>query len=136
MKSIKVTSIREGQPIFDKPLQDLLKECVVGGALQVLSPKEFITHQQIKWWKGVLLPALSKNTGDSIECWETRLKLSVMPDEFKPETVLVGNTEYTRIPSITKLGIKKMNELIEGSVEKCWDWGLSWVTLPDSELRS
>lgn len=136
MKSIKVVSIREGQPIFDQPLSELLKECVPGGALQVLTPLEYISYQQIKWWKGVLLPALSKDSGDSVEYWETKLKLAVMPDEFTPHSVQVRQDLYYIIPSITKLSKKKMNELIEGSVAKCHEWGLTWATLPDSELRA
>ena len=132
---IKVVSIRDGQPIFDKPLPEFLRQCVPGGALQVLTPSKYITYQQIKWWKGCLLPALSKDTGDSRESWETKLKLAVMPDEFTPEIITFNGKEYARIPSITRLGIKKMNELIEGSVAQCHDWSLLWVTLPDSELR-
>ena len=136
MKSIKVTSIRDGQPIFDKPLKELLDQCVPGGALQVLTPLEYITEQQRRYWKGVLLPALAKDSGDSVESWETRLKMAVMPDEFAPRSVTVGKSEYYIIPSITKLSKKKMNELIEGSVAQCHEWGLMWVALPDSELRT
>lgn len=132
---IKVVSIRDGQPIFDKPLPEFLKQCVPGGALQVLTPSKYITYQQIKWWKGCLLPALSKDTGDSRESWETKLKLAVMPDEFTPRPITIDDQSYSIIPSITTLSVKKMNELIEGAVAKCHEWGLLWVTLPDSELR-
>jgi hypothetical protein len=52
------------------------------------------------------------------------------------EMITFNGKEYAKIPSITKLGIKKMNELIEGSVAKCHEWGLLWVTLPDSTLRT
>lgn len=89
MKSIKVTSMVDGQPLFDQPISNLLKECVVGGALQVLTPKQFITYQQIKWGKGILLPALSEN-GESVFTWELRLKLAILPDEFKPEIIVVN----------------------------------------------
>ena len=131
---IKCSSIINGKPLFDGKLDDLLDECIPGGALQVLTPLEYITRQQCAWFKGVLLPKLAEN-GDSVECWETRLKLEVMPDEFVPEIITVRGKEYTRIPSITKLGKKKMNQLIEGSVAKCHEWGLTWVVLPDEELR-
>lgn len=136
MKSIKVTSVRDGQPMFDRPLKELLDQCVAGGTLQVLTPLEYISYQQIKWWKGVLLPALSKDSGDSVEYWETKLKLAVLPDEFAPQTVAVGNKEYQIIPSITSLSKKKMNQLIEGSVAKCHELDLLWVTLPDTDLKS
>lgn len=95
-----------------------------------------ITRNQRAWWKGVLLPALAKDTGDSVEWWETRLKLSVLPDELKPETVVLHNIPFSYVPSITKLSVKQMNQLIEGSVAKLHDWGFLWVTLPDSTLRS
>ena len=134
---IKVVSVRDGQPIFDAPIADLLKECVPGGALQVLTPLEFISYQQIKWWKGILLPALSKDSGDSVEWWETRIKLAVMPDEFAPTEMAIKGRMYQIVPSITKLSKKKMGELIEGSVTYCRDvLGLQWITLPDTDLRT
>lgn len=132
---IKCVSIVDGQPAFDKPLSDLLGQCVPGAALQLLTPDKYISSQQIKWFKGVLLPALSKDTGDSIEYWETLLKTSVMPDEFMPFYVPIGRQVFPIIPSINTLSIKKMNQLIEGSVAKCHELGLMWVTLPDSSLR-
>jgi hypothetical protein len=58
-----------------------------------------------------------------------------MPDEFTPFYVPIGKQVFPIIPSITKLSIKKMNLLIEGSVAKCHELGLTWVSLPDSELR-
>ena len=137
MKTIQVVSLRDGQPVFDKPLPELLKQCVPGGALTILTPLEYISEQQRKWWKGILLPALSKDTGDSIGWWETTLKLAVMPDEFTPFYVPIGKQVFPLIPSITKLSVKKMNQLIEGAVAHCRDdLGLMWVTLPDKELRS
>ena len=132
---IKCVSIVDGQPAFDKPLSDLLAQCVPGAALQLLTPDKYISSQQVKWFKGVLLPALSKDTGDSIEYWETLLKTSVMPDEFMPFYVPIGRQVFPIIPSINTLSIKKMNQLIEGSVAKCHELGLMWVTLPDSSLR-
>jgi len=136
MKSIKVTAVIEGQPFFDKPLSKLLAECETGSIIQLLTPVEYIGLQQIRWWKGVLLPALAKDTGDSIGYWETKLKLAVMPDEFTPFYVPMGKQVFPVVPSISKLSVKKMNIMIEGSVAYCRDeCGLDWVTLPDPELR-
>lgn len=133
---LKCVSMIDDKPLFDGKLEDLIDECVPGGALKYFSPKDYISYQQIKWWKGVLLPALSKDSGDSVEYWETSLKLSVMPDEFTPFYVPIGKQVFPVVPSITKLGIKKMNQMIEGSVAYCRDnLGLQWVVLPDSELR-
>lgn len=132
---IKCVSMADGQPLFDKPLSDLLAECVPGSALQILTPDKYISYQQIKWWKGVLLPALANDSGDSVEYWETLLKLTVMPDDFTPYYVPIKKQVFPVMPSINKLSVKKMNQLIEGSVAKCHELGLTWVTLPDSELR-
>jgi hypothetical protein len=136
MKTIKVISNIDGQPIFDKPIQSFFKECEPGSLIQLLTPAEYLGLQQIRWWKGVLLPALSKDTGDSIEYWETTLKLSVMPDEFTPFYVPIGKQVFPVIPSITKLSKTKMNYMIEGAVAKCHELGLLWVTLPDKDLAA
>jgi hypothetical protein len=137
MKTIKVLSVIDGQPTFDKSLQELLKQCESGSIIQLLTPAEYISLQQIRWFKGVLLPALSKDTGDSIAWWETTLKMAVMPDEFAPVYVAIGKQVFPVIPSITKLSVPKMNQMIEGAVAYCRDeCGLMWVSLPDKELRS
>jgi len=94
-----------------------------------------ISERQIRWWKGVLLPALAEDSGDSKAYWEARLKLAVMPDEFKLEISRFEGKEITHIPSVSTLSCKKTNELIEGSVAQCHEWGIVWVTLPDSALR-
>ena len=102
--------------------------------------------QQRKWWKGILLPALAKSTGDSIEYWETKLKLAVLPDDFQPVTTEVDGVEYTYIPSIAGLSMTKMNIMVEGSVAHLRtgvdEKGVSlygdyfqWVTKPAKELK-
>ena len=94
-----------------------------------------ISYQQIKWWKGVLLPALSKDSGNSVVWWEATLKLNVLPDDFKPEKVEVLGTVAHILPSVKTLSAKKTNKLIEGSLEYLHEQGFTWVTLPDSSLR-
>lgn len=94
-----------------------------------------LTEQQRKWWKGILLPALAEDSGNSKAWWESRLKLAVMPEDFKPEIVTINGDKVAYLPSVSILSCKKTNELIEGSVAKCHEWGFLWVTLPDSELR-
>lgn len=135
MPTHEVKSIIDGEPTFAKPLKEILAELTVDGALKTLSPLEYITGQQIAWWKGILLPALAKDSGYSVGYWETKLKLAVLPDDFEPFYVPLGKQIFPIIPSITILSKKKMNILIEGAVEKCWEWGFDWVTLPDKELR-
>jgi hypothetical protein len=99
-----------------------------------------LSNQQIRWFKGVLLRNLSKDTGDSKQWWETRLKLLVMPDDFKVIEVKTDEHVYNFIPSISSLTAKKMNEFIEGCVshlrdEEIYGDRFLWVTLPDPELR-
>ena len=94
-----------------------------------------LSLQQIRWFKGILLPALAADSGDTIDFWEAMLKFAVLPDDFVPKTVTVNEVEYKYIPSISTLSIKKMNRMIEGSVAKCHEWGFMWVVLPDRELK-
>lgn len=136
--------IIDGKRCFPKHITDIALEVPVGGALRVLSPKEYISLQQIKWWKGVLLPALEKDTGDTVLWWENHLKLMVMPVEFAPKSYEYGGETFAYLPSITILSVKKMSLLMKGSVDYLRGKdddpddngkGFSWVTLPDSELR-
>ena len=100
------------------------------------SEAQELSLQQIKWWKGILLPALSADTGDTVHYWENKLKLQILPDDVQPETIIIDGILYAYLPSISKLSIKKTNLLITGSVQYLRDeCGFGWVTLPCSELR-
>ena len=146
MATYPVISIVENQPTFKVKLEAILADLKVGGALQTLSPLEHHTDRQRRWFKGVLLPALAEDTGDSVGYWETKLKLADLPDDFQPFYVPMGKQIFPVIPSITILGKRKMNLLIEGSVKHLREgvdekgnslYGdkFQWVTLPDPELR-
>lgn len=133
-------SIIDGQNTFEKPLEHIATEVKPGGALQVLAPEEYITDQQRKWWKGVLLKHLSRDTGDSIHWWENRLKLAVMPDKFQPIYTGYGKQVFGYIPSITILSKNQMNQMIEGSIAELRDeekYGTQFIhyTLPDKTKR-
>ena len=98
------------------------------------------SEQQRKWWKGVLLPALEKDTGDSVLYWESVLKLVVLPDDFQFQTITVCGKDISLLPSIKTLGMKKMNEMIKGSVahlrdERIYGDKFLWVTEPRRELK-
>ena len=97
--------------------------------------KDPITEKQRKFWKGVLLPALAKDTGETVDYFENLLKVSVMPDEFATKHFTVNRNVYFYIPSIATLSMQQMNTLIEGAVAKCHEWGFMWVSLPSRELR-
>ena len=102
-----------------------------------------LSEGQRNWWKGVLLPALHEDTGDSIQFWETTLKLAVLPDDFQPIATIIDGIGYTYIPSIKTIGLTKMNIMVEGSVAhlrgekylhlkgKKYGDQFQWVTLPD-----
>jgi hypothetical protein len=134
--SYRVEYIINGEPIFAGiTIESILSELQMHGALKVLSPTEYISDQQRRWWKGVLLPEVAKDSGESVAQWELRLKLAVLPDHFQPVAVMVGQSAFSTVPSINTLSMKQMNELIEGSVQQLHDWGFTWVTLPDASLR-
>ena len=140
MATYPVKTIVDGEPAFEKPVQMIFSELKLGGAIKILSPAEYITEGQRAWWKGILLPSLSKHTGDSVLYWETLLKMAVMPDKFQPIYVPLKKQVFPIIPSITILSKKKMGQLMEGSVKHLREDGeygdeFLWVTLPDPELR-
>ena len=132
----------DGQPSTQWP--KIHEECAKYDRF-IVEVKEYsenreISEQQIKWWKGILLPALAKDNGESVAQWETRLKLNVMPDEFDIQTVKVHGVPVSYIPSIKILSIKKSKLLVEGSVAHLRDETIygdlyQWVTLPNPKLK-
>ncbi len=135
-KMYEVVSVIDGTPTFTVPVDEIWPEFQIGGALVVWSPEEFISDRQRRWWKGVLLPALANDSGDSVAFWETHLKLAVLPDKFKPQAYEIDGHEYAIVPSITKLGKRDMMALIDGSIQYLHEKGFGWVTPPDAALRS
>lgn len=95
-----------------------------------------ISLNMIRWWKGVLLPALSRDTGDSLAHWETRLKLAVMPEFFKPYAVVVNGMAVNCLPSIANMPMCRAIELVDGSVTYLHEQEFAWVQPPDPELRT
>lgn len=139
-KLYPVKTIVDGQRCFEKTLEEIAAEVPPNGALQVLTPKQYTTTQQRAWWKGILLPALHAYTGNTVIYWENKLKLKVMPIEFKPRGYMYEGEAFAYIPSITILSMTKMNLLIVGSVDHLRDdliYGdkFHWVTLPDVSLK-
>lgn len=96
-----------------------------------------LSLQQIRWFKGVLLPALSKDTGDTVLYWENYLKITVMPEEFGATTVKINGKLFGMLPSISKLSISKMNLFIPAVVEHLREvCGMKDIQLPDETKRS
>ena len=141
-----ITTLIEGQPaVQDGKWDDVKAEAGKHRRSRVTvenwSEAREWSDRQRKWWKGVLLKKLSEATGDSKAYWENKLKLKVMPDEFQPIITQVDSAVYVHLESITKLGAKKMNEMVEGSVahlrdEQIYGDVFHWVTLPDKSLRA
>lgn len=128
----------DGQPVGDWPgihrEAARYRESII--TVQRYSEAQALSEGQRKWFKGILLPALSKDNGDSISHWEHKLKLAVMPEEFIPKSTTIDGYTYTYLPSISDLSCKKMNQFIEGCVDKLHEWKFEWVTLPDSDLKT
>ena len=149
MSTYPVKTISNRGPSFGKPFDQILAELRLGGAIKILTPNEAITHGQRAWFKGILLPALAKHSGDSKDYWETRLKTQVMPEEFNCRYVAVGKEVWRIVPSIADLSMTKMTKLIKGSVLHLHDKDMEgqpvekpiyngeydWVTEPDSSKR-
>ena len=137
----KVIDIIAGQPTFSKPLKEILSECEKGGAVKILSPLEYITDRQRRWYKGVALVELAKHdeNGETKEWWDTEVKklcggLTYLKKEiFYLEDGLGGKIPVGRL-STKNVGKKKMTDFIEEILSKSVMFG--WpVTPPDPDLR-
>ena len=149
MATNRVISVIDGVSTWEHDVIPWIADMGPGEALERLDARTFITRRQRAWFKGVLLPALSKHSGDSVDWWETRLKTMVMPEEFNCRYVAVGKEVWRIVPSIRDLSMTKMNKLIQGSVYHLHDRDLEgqpiakpiyngeydWVTEPDSNKR-
>ena len=149
MPTNKVIHRIDGVSTWEHDVLPWIADMGPGESLKKLTANETITAGQRAWFKGILLPALSKHSGDSVDYWETRLKTQVMPEEFNCRYVAVGKEVWRIVPSISDLCMTKMNKLIEGSVFHLHDKDLEgqpvkkpiykgeydWVTLPDPEKR-
>ena len=137
----EVQSIIDGEPTFAKPLKEILGELTVGGALKTLSPLEYITDRQRRYYKGVVIPGLVKNdeNGETAGWWDTELKrecngLALL----KKEIFFIDDGAGNRVGvgRLTTKGVGKRNmtlyieEILSKSMVKGWN-----VSPPDPELR-
>jgi len=127
----------DGEPAFDVPLSEILGQIKHGGALRVLSPVEYITDQQRKWYKGVCLPWLVKHdeNQESTAWWDMEVKkrcdgLNLLKIEYR---VWADGTITSRLTT-KDVGKKKMTAFIEEILAKSveMNWG---IAPPDKELR-
>ena len=137
-----VKSIINGQPTFEKLLPEILAELKEGGALKTLTPLEYITDQQRKWYKGVCLPALVKHdeNGETDAWWDTEVKKECNGLAYLKKEIFFfedGAGGRFGVGRLTTKGVGKKNmtlfieEILSKSIAKGWP-----VTPPDPELRS
>ena len=131
----QITNIINNQPVFDRPLEDIFSRCEVGGALKVLSPLEYHTSRQRKWYRGVCLKGLSQWSGDTEADWDLTLKAACGGNELlKHQQILLPDGQTVTRLTIQGVGKRNMTEFINNilslAIEKNWP-----VTPPDAELR-
>lgn len=137
MPTYEVISMIDGQPTFEKPLDEILAQLKQGGALKTLSPLEHHTDRQRRWYRGICLPWLVKHdeNKESIAWWDREVKRFCDGLNLLKKEILLDEdgTSVGRL-TIKEVGKKNMtafiNEILAKSVEK--NWG---VAPPDKELR-
>ena len=131
----RVIHIIDGQPTFDAPLNLILAECEVGGAVKILSPLEYHTDRQRAWYKGVCLRTLSDWNGDSIAEWDARLKAWCGGDDLLNLDVIYIGRGFKPWNRRTIIGVSKKNmttfieNILAKAIEKEWP-----LPPPDPEL--
>lgn len=136
-----VKSIIDGQPTFEKPLGEILSELTQGGAIKTLTPLEYITDRQRRWFKGVAIPHMVKNdeNGETEAWWDEELKKKCNGLAYlKKETFFFELMDGTRhgIGRLTTKGVGKKNmtlfieEILSQSVARGWG-----ISPPDPDLR-
>jgi hypothetical protein len=136
MSTYQVKDIIDGQPTFEKPLQEILKDCKRGGAIQILDAVEYITDQQRRWYKGICLPHLAKydENQESVEFWDTEVKKKCGGLMFLKKEIFITE-DGLPIGRLTTKGVGKANmtafikEILAKSVQ--YNWG---ITPPDREF--
>jgi len=136
MSIYRVVEIINEQPTFEKPVEDILKDCKEGGAIKILNPVEYHTEQQRKWYRGVCLKQLSDWSGDTPDEWDLKLKALCNGNELlKKETIYLSEGKTCQRLTIKGVGKKNLTQFIENilSLAVTMDWP---VPPPDPELRS
>jgi len=141
MPTYPVRDIVNCEPIFDKPIEEILTDVKFGGALRTLTPLEYITDRQRRWYKGVCLRDLVKNdeNGETIGWWDTEVKRECKGLALlKKEIFFIDDGAGNRVGvgRLTTKGVGKKNmtlfieEILSKSMVKGWE-----VSPPDPDLR-
>ena len=132
MATHQVKSLIDGQPTFEKPLNEILGELVVGGAIKTLTPLEHHTDRQRRWYKGICLRDLVRHdqNGETMGWWDTEVKKEckglalLKKDIFFIDDAAGGRMGIGRL---TTVGVGKKNmtlfieEILSKSMEKGWN---------------
>jgi len=144
-KTHQVISIVDGEPTFERPLKEILSGLEYGGAIKILSPLDYITDRQRRWYKGVCLRGLVKNdeNGETEAWWDLEVKskcngLAYLKKEGIDFELKLGD-EVTRVTigRLTTKGVGKRNmstfieEILSQSMSRGWN-----ISPPDKDLRS
>ena len=124
-----------GVPSFEVPIKEVWEGCKKGGAIKLLSPLEFHSDRQRRWYRGPCLTGLSDWSGDTVDEWDLILKVQCGGDSLlKQETVMLGIGKTCKRLTIVGVGKKNMTQYIENILSKAieMDWP---VTPPDPDLR-
>lgn len=132
-----VIDIINDLPTFEVPLLEILKTLKRGGAIKILTPAEYHTERQRRWYKGICLAGLSFWNGETKEWWDAKLKNECFGAELlkKEEWLDLETGEKRSRLTIKGVGKKKMTAFIENILSKAveMDWP---ITAPDPDLRS
>ncbi|KKM63966.1 hypothetical protein LCGC14_1506160 [marine sediment metagenome] len=141
MRTFKVISVVDGVPTFAKPLTEIMLSCVKGGAIKVMSPLEYITDRQRRWFKGVCLRDLVKNdeNGETVEWWDIQVKRRCAGLKYLKKEIIIIERDGVLLPvgRLTTKGVGKKNmslfmeEILSVSMTEGWD-----IAPPDPELRT
>lgn len=142
MNTYYVKETIDGMPTFEVPLPEILRRCVRGGAVKILSPNDYITDRQRRWYKGVCLRQLAESdeNGESVGWWDTEVKRQCNGLAFlKKEIFFIDDGAGGRIGvgRLTTKGVGKRNmtlfieEILSKAVANGWN-----ISPPDPDLRS
>ena len=140
-KTYEVKSMINDQPTFEVPLGLILAEMGMGYALKILSPTEYITDRQRRWYKGVCLRDLVKNdeNGETMGWWDLEVKrqcngLALLNKEIFYFEDGLGNKIGTGRLTTKNVGRRNMTLFIEEILSKSMELGWD-VSPPDPDLR-
>ena len=141
MPIYKIISTKGGCPVFDVPPKHW-QDCKKDGGVKILSPTQFITDQQRRWYKGVCLRDLVKwdgqradGQGETIGWWDKKVKTECNGLMFlKKEVHDFGDGFMIGRLTTKGVGVRNMTNFIEDILSKSMTLG--WPVIPpDAELR-